>query len=205
MHPSEQTSVLGDRLIELFTRIERERMQDVPILNEALSVDAFGFDGFSENGYSIGILLTPWFMNLVLMPQDASLLDGCRVGQKLMHLLPVGQFEFIVNHEPETGSYLSCSLFSPMFQFADQVAAVDTARAVLDQVFTEPDSEETACEAEEEMSAIWRGKIPCEAEQADGGDDDTARLSSPSRRDLLRGFRPDTHKTDAFNDREIAS
>ena len=40
-------------------------------------------------------------------------------------------FDFIGSHEPAFGSYAACSLFSPMFEFGDQAAAVATARAVL--------------------------------------------------------------------------
>jgi [NiFe] hydrogenase assembly HybE family chaperone len=40
-------------------------------------------------------------------------------------------FPFIGAHEEGFGAYEACSLFSPMFEFADHDAALATAQAVL--------------------------------------------------------------------------
>ena len=48
------------------TRIQRERMADIPLLNPALEVQAVGFSVWEA--YCLGVLITPWFMNLMLLP-----------------------------------------------------------------------------------------------------------------------------------------
>lgn len=79
---------------------------------------------------AFGILLTPWFMNLVLLPL-------CRVDAvpptdtRQTRRIGKTRFEFIAAHEPAIGAFDICSLFSPVFEFADQACAVATARAVL--------------------------------------------------------------------------
>lgn len=127
-------------LVELFRSIERDRMAGVPVLNPALQVEALGFElafdpmvadpASSSDVEVIGILVTPWFMNLVAMPLERGD-DVAGVG--VSRTRPVGSenFDFIGGHEPAFGSYAACSLFSPMFEFVDQAAAVATARAVL--------------------------------------------------------------------------
>ena len=46
----------------------RERMAGVPILNPALSVQTVDFSPW--RGHWLGALVTPWFINLVVMPLD---------------------------------------------------------------------------------------------------------------------------------------
>ena len=184
-------------LVNLFQQIEQERMRDIPVLNDKLSVAAFGFDAADDTGFIPGILVTPWFMNLLLMPVDEALLTDAQVGDKQSHALPGGQFEFIVCFEDSLGCYLSCSLFSPMFQFADQQAATDTARAVLTMVLDPdamgPDSIEDSVSQEAlEMQAIWEGAPPDPiVSDADPVAPSTPSAEpKPSRRDLLLGLRP---------------
>lgn len=106
-------------------------MDGVPILNEDLSVAAIGFEPYKD--YYLGVLLTPWFMNLRLAPQNAEDFSSQspKVGETLTVLLPAGQVEFLVWHEESYGYWLSCSLFSPMNEFADQSAVMETASAAL--------------------------------------------------------------------------
>ncbi len=51
-----------------FRQIERTRMTGVPVVNDKLAVRAIGFRPWREHW--LGILLTPWFMNLMLLPQE---------------------------------------------------------------------------------------------------------------------------------------
>ncbi|MFT7774479.1 [NiFe]-hydrogenase assembly chaperone HybE [Roseateles sp.] len=116
----------------LFRHIEGTRMAGVPVLNPALRVEAVGFEPVAvEPGgapAAVGVLLTPWFMNLVWLPLQA--VEG-GVGQ--MRAREVGGlgFEFITAHEPGFGAYEACSLASPMFEYASQTQARATAAAVL--------------------------------------------------------------------------
>ena len=124
-----------------FETVRRERMHDVPVLNAALAVEAVGFRAWREHW--LGILITPWFMNLVLMPRVAAAWHPIGERESRHHVFPAGVFEFIGGREPTLGDYQSCSLFSPMFEFADQREARSTALAALDALF-DPASREAA-------------------------------------------------------------
>lgn len=136
-----------DALVALFSRVAQTRMAGVPILNPALRVEALGFELCEaataplgtpteaetqalEIPGAVGVLVTPWFMNLVWFPLAKSdQADG--VGRS--HLRQVGAecFDFIGGYEPGFGHYEACSLFSPMFEFTNPAAARATAQAVL--------------------------------------------------------------------------
>jgi len=116
-----------------FRRIERTQMQGLPMLNPALQVEAVGFRPWSDHW--LGILITPWFMNLWLMPRIATQWQPIRERETRHCVFPAGVFEFIGGCDAALGDYQACSLFSPMFEFADQAEAHDTAVAALGALF----------------------------------------------------------------------
>ncbi|GIK26718.1 MAG: hypothetical protein BroJett006_29640 [Betaproteobacteria bacterium] len=125
------------RLLEAaFRRIQVETMADVPILNPALSVEAIGFA--RRQDHWLGIVVTPWFMNLVLVPGVAESWQSVAPGLRLFRKFPSGDFAFLGSDEPEVGEFQSCSLFSPMAQFADQAGAREVALAALEALQSEP-------------------------------------------------------------------
>jgi len=148
---------LCETLEAIYREIEATRMDGVPILNEKLQVAALGFEPWQE--YALGVLLTPWFMNLVLVPldQEKFIETAPEIGAKRLLNVPAGQVEFILFFEEGFGWSLSCSLFSPMFEFADHAAALETAQAALEEILNEGAELEPP---EREMQDIWEGKLP---------------------------------------------
>ena len=123
----------------LFERIAATRMQGIPILNPALRVQAVGFEpGPDAAAAAVGVLVTPWFMNLVWLPLDEHDADVAPPGATREHAVGNERFAFIGAVEPVFGRFEVCSLFSPMGEFADQDGAVATARAVLDELRRAP-------------------------------------------------------------------
>ena len=150
-------------LVALFTQVATTRMEGVPILNPALRVEAVGFEVLQVDNASnmplapvlnakvainteatvpappasalgaVGILITPWFMNLVWFTLERVDEPG-RAGSNRPHAVGHERFDFIAGYEDSFGSYEACSLFSPMFEFPDQAAAVATAQAVLEEL-----------------------------------------------------------------------
>lgn len=112
-----------------FRRIDAERMADLPFRNAALRVEAVGFR--RHDGQWLGVLVTPWTMNLVLLPADAERWIGAPEGRRLMIRYPAGDMPFLGGEEAEIGEYLVCPLFASMAQFPDQDAARLTAQASL--------------------------------------------------------------------------
>ncbi|MCU7925204.1 MAG: [NiFe]-hydrogenase assembly chaperone HybE [Candidatus Thiodiazotropha sp. (ex Dulcina madagascariensis)] len=108
--------------------------------------------------------------------------------------LPAGPYEFILGEEAGIGRYQMCSLFSPVFEFADQATAVATAEAVMHALMSE-ENRDTLSTREGEISRRWLrepGEESTNRQDRLGCDDQVPglrqRLQQPlSRRDLLRG------------------
>lgn len=111
------------RLEAAFTRIWKTRMAGLPFLNEQLRVEAVDFRPWQ--GEWLGALVTPWFVNLLLLPGEGEWTPLAQGGERIV-ALPAGGFRFVSGHDGEIGEYHACSLFSPAQEFADH----DTARAV---------------------------------------------------------------------------
>jgi [NiFe] hydrogenase assembly HybE family chaperone len=125
------------QLESLFRQIEQTRMQGIPILNPALQVRAIGFrqwDG-PHGLLWVGVLLTPWFMNLLLLPAATDSLPPVAPGGEVVVALPGDALPFLAGHEDALGDYRLCSLFSPVMEFADQASACATAEEVLKLLF----------------------------------------------------------------------
>ncbi len=112
-----------------FRRVARERMDGVDVVNPRLTVEAVGFA--RRDGHWLGIIVTPWFMNVVRVPGHAESWRPAAEGERVFHRLAAGDFAFLGGFEPEVGEFQSCSLISPMAGFTDQASARATAREAL--------------------------------------------------------------------------
>lgn len=124
--------VVGEKVALLeavFRDIAAHRMQGVPLLHGGLRVQAVGFALAEDAPLAAGVLVTPWFMNLLRLPLGRMPMLG--LGEVGTVRIGVHRLGFIGAFEPALGAYEMCSLASPMFEFADQAAAVATAREVL--------------------------------------------------------------------------
>lgn len=117
-----------------YRRIALTRMSDVPILNPALRVEALDFALWE--GHWLGVLVTPWSINLMMLPGAVDGWPRLREGEKRTLSVPAGTFEFIAGAIEDLGEYHSCSLFSPVFEFADHETARLTARAARKALFS---------------------------------------------------------------------
>jgi [NiFe] hydrogenase assembly HybE family chaperone len=112
-----------------------ERMKELPVFNPALHVEAVGFHEF--HGNLLGVVITPWFMNLVLLPgPGAAALP--REGETRGHVLPAGTVDFVGARLDGVGPFESCSLFSPMPNFESAAAARATAEEALQLLVAPP-------------------------------------------------------------------
>ncbi len=178
----------ASRLERTFEEVRRTRMQDVPILNSSLRVQAVGTRAFGETWLSV--LVTPWFINVMLLPGsdvEAGRWASLELGASVGHVLPAGRFAFIVGEEAALGRFQMCSLFSPVLEFADQETAVAAAEAALAALFEPPKDEAPAVE-ESFMGKLSRGELPPELETKDAPEEaDDRPPAAPSRRELLTG------------------
>jgi [NiFe] hydrogenase assembly HybE family chaperone len=119
----------GAALEAAFRRVQRERMADMPLLNPALRVEAVDFARWQ--GQWLGALVSPWFVNLILVPGDAATWVSVPEGKRRFLNFPAGDFAFLGGYEPEVGEFQCCSLISPPAQFAAHEDARATAREAL--------------------------------------------------------------------------
>ena len=86
-------------------------MADLPFLNPKLRVESVGFRPWQ--GQWLGALVTPWSLNLVLLPGEGQW-ETLAMGGERFAALPAGRYRFIAGHDEELGEYHACSLFSPV-------------------------------------------------------------------------------------------
>jgi [NiFe] hydrogenase assembly HybE family chaperone len=129
MTPDAEVADFSARLEAHFCEVHRRAMADAPICNAALAVASVGFQPWE--GQALGIVVTPWFMSIVLAPLQGSPPILAAPGARQSMTLPCGKIDFIVTDLEGFGRLKMCSLFSPMQDFVDREAALATARAAL--------------------------------------------------------------------------
>ena len=119
-----------DKLIVAYRRVGDERMRGLPFYNDRLSVEAVGFRTWK--GRLLGVLITPWFMNLVLLAGAEDEWDRLPPGEAARWEFPSGKYELNPVRIKDVETYLSAALFSTVQDFPNQ----ETARAVAEKVLT---------------------------------------------------------------------
>ena len=120
-----------------FQRIYEDRMVGLPMVNPLLSVAAVGFS-LQEGKEWRGAVLTPWGINLMLLPASADWLMP-NSHERTFRKYPSGAFAFLGNHEDGLGEYLICPLVHDMQHYDGQQTALNTARACLIALDLVPD------------------------------------------------------------------
>lgn len=154
-------------LTDHFQRVWTEQMHDLPFVNPALQVEAVGFRRY--DGDWLGALITPWFINLFLVPGGGQLWQDLPSGEQRSIAFPVGTLDFVADNAPKEGVRLSayqyCPLIHPVQHIADQATARDAANAALGALLKPPSGDEATSASE----------------------DGKETLPSPSRRAFFRG------------------
>ncbi len=113
-------------LVAAFVRIHAERMQGLPFVNPALEVEAVDFAPWQ--GSWLGVMVTPWSINLMLLPHDRNAWKSLALGAKRRYRFPAGDYDFVGASDDTFGEFQVCSLFSPALEFADHATARLTAQ-----------------------------------------------------------------------------
>ena len=88
--PDDHPRVLA--LIEQFQRVDAG-MRDLPIYNDKIAIEAIGFRLFGD-AELLGVVLTPWFMNLIVLPIEPAPMDMAEIGRTVSVKLPGGPAGF---------------------------------------------------------------------------------------------------------------
>ena len=187
-------------LEQTFTQIHQQQMFGLPLLNNLLRVQALGFHEFE--GRITGIIITPWMMNLLILPADDDDWGALELGKKQSHRFPSRTFQFMVNEFEGIGKCQTYSLYSPMSEFTNQDHALAAAQSFLDTLMVETEQAEDNVIDDELLGRIMRGEETPEVNLDDfavidatesasavtDSDEMKARVKKTlSRRDLLRG------------------
>ena len=166
----------SQRLNAAFAEVA-QRMAGLGFVNPALQVEAVAFEPWQ--GHWLGVMVTPWFMNLVLLPHDRTQWQTLPVRAKRKLQFPAGVFEFIGADDPVIGEHQTCSLFSPMHDFQDHAAARLVARLAREALLDAANAERPEY-PQANLSATAQGATTVSAGEA-------APAAPVSKRDFLRG------------------
>lgn len=157
-----------------FRRVHETRMAGLPFLNDALDVAVAACA--RVDGDWLAALVTPWSIQLVLLPGGGSLWRDTAAGVRHTLTLPVGDLVFIGEAAEHASDlipvFLYCPLISPPEGVADTEAACAIARDALATVLKPlPANDPPAAGAHRTEVAVPSPQTP----------------PSPSRRAFLRG------------------
>ena len=122
-----------ESLLDGYRAVAAGDMSALPGFNPELTLETVGFREWE--GHGLGVLIAPWFMNLILLPgpeddwTEVDPREGCE------WKLPT---ELIVFHPCELagpGLHLTAPLFTDLSGFPDQATARAVAREVMHQLF----------------------------------------------------------------------
>jgi [NiFe] hydrogenase assembly HybE family chaperone len=119
-----------------YRRIWTERMHDLPFVNPALAVAAPEFRRCG--GDWLGVVITPWFINLMLVAGGGRLWGDIPAGERRYVELPCGTLQFIADDDPDIGPYQYCPLIAPASAVPDMAAALKAAAEAMETVFSPP-------------------------------------------------------------------
>lgn len=122
-------------LVARFREIE-DGIRGLPIHNPALEVEAIGFQ--SVDGGLLGGLVSPWFINLMFLPDPAEAWDASRVGGKRSVVVPAGETVMDLGGDEVLGMYLSRPVRSPVTGVRSQGSARRMAEAAVEKALTPP-------------------------------------------------------------------
>ncbi|MDJ0939543.1 MAG: [NiFe]-hydrogenase assembly chaperone HybE [Woeseiaceae bacterium] len=126
-----------EQLVSHYERILADRMTGLPFLNPMLDIEAVDFRDF--DGHQVGVLITPWFMNLIVLPGNDEW-DAIPQGELSQLVLPAGRMEFNVAHDENLGTLLSAVLFTTVADFPDALMARAVAAEIMNELFTDAEA-----------------------------------------------------------------
>ncbi len=167
-------------------------MADIPVLNPALEVKAVGFHRSAAG--CLGVLITPWFINLVLLPCEGDDWQERPIGSSHTYSFPSGSYQFLMAEEKGIGRFQSCSLLSPVLELPDQATALEVAFAALGALIDPRHRDSESSTHAGEIAQRWQAQAdenpdaPSVHKRAPAAASDESLIERPvSRRDLLRG------------------
>lgn len=170
----------ADRFEAYFRDVLEHQMRDMPLAHPDLEVETRAWRHWQSQW--LGVLVTPWCMNLVLLGDQESSADcgtvtdtktntntagrtgsdadadasRSRTGERVIVAFPSGNYDFTGNHDDSLGYWRSCSLYSPMFEFDSQVLAREVADQAIEALFDTSTAQSKDCQ-DERIDLVFTG------------------------------------------------
>jgi [NiFe] hydrogenase assembly HybE family chaperone len=129
-----------DKLVAAYRDLIQPRMVGLPMYNPMLEVEAVGFE--QHDHLLCGVLVAPWFMNLVLLP-TAGFPWSEAAGKNFKVTFPAGEYEFMPSAPEGIEAHFSLPLFTTVEGFNDQGTARSVALDVLRRLYLDtPDPDQ---------------------------------------------------------------
>jgi [NiFe] hydrogenase assembly HybE family chaperone len=139
-----------------FEHVWQTRKRDLPSVNPALTVDVIGFS--RQQGDWLGVVVTPWFINLFMFSGGGELWGDIPAGQRRYVNLPCGTVQFIADDDPDLGPYQYCPVIAPVSSVPDMATArkagLDALAAIIE--LPAPPVADTAAAAEPAQRDVSR-------------------------------------------------
>ncbi len=146
-----------ERLVARYREAE-PRMRDLPFYNDSLSIEPVGFREWE--GHRLGILITPWFINLILLPGEHDDWSAVEQGDQSDWHLPSETVRFTANRsEDDEEVFLAAPVFTNVIGVPDHEAAKNIAAQVLQSLLAKPGSEEAAPGHAVSRRDLFRGRL----------------------------------------------
>ncbi len=189
-----ETNKIAIRLADVFRGIHANEMAGLPLLNPKIDVETLEFQEFE--GRTIGIVVSPWLMSLIMFPSEHLGDDWSEfeIGDQHTHTFPCGDYKFLVNHFDGVGVCQGHAIHSPMSGFFSHKHAKIAARQFMRKLLTASDEDERLDESRLERFINGEGMSDIQgSEQVSVEESEVAIEKKPlqksgiARRNFLRG------------------
>ncbi|MDV7340268.1 [NiFe]-hydrogenase assembly chaperone HybE [Terasakiella sp. A23] len=176
---------MTQKLETCFNTILVENMQGINILNHELEVEAIEFTKW--DGRVMGMVVTPWFVNLIMLPNDEDDWHTLPMGQKKTFNFPSKDLDMMVNEIEGFGYCRTYSLYSPCKDLPNQESARIAAAMFLRDLLDET-KRVTPTYSEEQIARYLKKEDMVHQEELKKQFSEPIEIKEEvNRRDLLRG------------------
>ena len=188
------TVEITSQLDSVFNKILANEMAGLPLLNPKIDVEVLEFQEFE--GRSIGIVISPWLMSLIMLPSSQLGDDWStfEIGQQHVHEFPSGDYKFLVNEFEGLGICQVHAIHSPMSNFFTHDQAKITALVFMKKLMSVVDEDDRLDEKRlerfingENMDDIKKSEQPEEITPETSPEKIAKPTPQIDRRNFLRG------------------
>ncbi|MEQ4922692.1 hydrogenase-2 assembly chaperone [Proteus hauseri] len=146
-----------EQLEAFFCEVAEKEMKNLPFFREGVPVKAGSFSLFEKQW--IGTVLTPWMLELVVLPGPSQEWPRRKVGERIALELPCGQVKFVVGELAGGIQYLACSLMSPLDRHLKGEQAVELAENSVKMALSLPVQTQSVTEVDLSRRSLFRGQL----------------------------------------------